>query len=399
VNAARVVVAGGITAALCGVFAAAFLLSLDIVTTTRSTFPLLIWCLPVIGLLLGAAIDRFGTAAAPGMSLVIDGLVDGTALPPRLAPQVVVGTLLTHLGGGSAGREGTAVQMGAGTAELVARRFHVVDATARRVVITAGVAAGFGAVFGTPWAGALFAIEVPVVRRLQLKLAPIAVMAALLGDVVARACGATHTSLPQPPLLTLSVDVFARWCAVAVVVAAVTIAFVVALRELKRLGERHIPARGVRLALGGVVVVVLWRAWGDDTVLGLGVPSIVASLDGSPVSPMYWLAKFATTVVTVGSGFVGGEVTPLFGIGASLGQALSSLVGLPSTLTAAVCMCALLAAATRTPLAVVVMALELFGATVWPHVLVVVVVAAVLAARFGIYGAQRSPTTDAMQQR
>lgn len=390
-SSVRVVVASAATAVLCGGLAAAFLFCLDAVTATRSEQTWLVWCLPVIGFVLGLALDRFGAAAAAGMSLVIGGLVDGTSLPPRLAPQVVLATLLTHLGGGSAGREGTAVQMGAGVADVVARRCHVEDGAARRLVIAAGVAAGFGAVFGTPWAGALFAIEVPVLRRLQWRQAPITIAAAILGDVVARACGATHTLLPRPAPLPLSLAVGLRWCVVGVVVAAVAVAFIVAVRELKRVGERALPARSTRLAIGGVVVVVLWRLWGNETVLGLGVPSIVAALDGSTLSPTFWLAKFATTVVTVGSGFVGGEVTPLFGIGAGLGHALSSVVGLPTTLAAAVCMCALLATATRTPLAVIVMAVELFGAAMWPHLVVVVLVAAVLAHRFGIYAAQRSP--------
>jgi H+/Cl- antiporter ClcA len=138
-------------------------------------------------------------------------------------------------------------------------------------------------------------------------------------------------------------------------------------------------------------MLVLWRSWGSDDVLGLGVPSIVAALDNGAVSSWYWLAKFIATVITVGSGFVGGEVTPLFGIGAALGHAMSSHIGLPPTLTAAVCMGALLATATRTPLAIIVMTLEFFGAAIAPHVVLVVLVAGVAAHRFGIYSAQRTP--------
>ncbi len=379
-----------VVAAACGIAAAGFLGALDAVTMARTTTPLLIWALPLLGLLLGAAIDRFGVAAAPGMSLVVDGLVEGVALPTRLAPQVVLGTLATHLAGGSAGREGTAVQMGAGIGDVVARALHVHDSPQnRRLLITAGVAGGFAAVFGTPWAGALFALEVPVLRRLQWRWAPAALISAFLGDAVARRLGATHTAFAAPLQLSFSLDVAARWVVVAGVVAATTIAFVVAVREVKRALERHVPRRPLRLALGGVLMLVLWRSWGSDDVLGLGVPSIVAALDGGAVSSWYWLAKFIATVITVGSGFVGGEVTPLFGIGAALGHAMSSHIGLPPTLTAAVCMGALLATATRTPLAIVVMTLELFGASVAPHVVLVVLIAALPARRFGIYGAQR----------
>lgn len=377
-------------AALCGVAAAGFLGALDVVTEARSATPLLIWSLPVLGFLLGAAIDRFGTAAAPGMALVVDGLVDGVALPTRLAPQVVLGTLVTHLGGGSAGREGTAVQMGAGIGDLVARTLHLDDsAHNRRLLLTAGVAGGFAAVFGTPWAGALFAIEMPVLHRLPWRWAPAALISAFLGDAVARRLGATHAAFAAPAHVSFSFDVAARWVVVAGVVAATTIGFVVAVREVKRALEQRVPRRPFRLALGGAVMIVLWRTWGSDNILGLGVPSMVAAVDGGAVSEWYWLAKFAATVVTIGSGFVGGEVTPLFGVGAALGHAMSSHIGLPPTLTAAVCMGALLATATRTPLAIVVMMLELCGVSIAPHLIVVVLVAALPARRFGIYGAQR----------
>ncbi|RYZ62201.1 MAG: chloride channel protein, partial [Proteobacteria bacterium] len=143
----------------CGASSAAFLASLEVVTQLRIRHPGLVWLLPIAGLVLGGVYERYGTPIRGGADLVLETIHGGRAqLPLRMAPMVAVGTLLTHLFGGSAGREGTAVQMGASLADLVAHRAKA-DSMLRRQLLVAGVAGGFGAVFGTPLAGLVFGLE------------------------------------------------------------------------------------------------------------------------------------------------------------------------------------------------------------------------------------------------
>ncbi|WP_141618625.1 chloride channel protein, partial [Myxococcus sp. AB036A] len=324
-----------------------------------------------------------------GNNLVLDTVHASDAqVPVRMAPMVLVGTVLTHLFGGSAGREGTAVQMGGSLADLVARRFRVGPDT-RRELLAAGIAGGFGSVFGTPVAGAVFGLEVVVVGRMGYEALLPALVASVVGDMVTRGLGIHHTPYPAPGALPLTVVVLAKWLVFAVAVAVVATVFVELMHRLKKLLEQRVQVLPLRMALGGLAVLLLWLLAGTDDYLGLGVPGIQRAFEDPalPMSAFAW--KLAFTVVTLAAGFLGGEVTPLFFIGASLGNVLARLLGLPLDLGAAVGMAALFAAAANTPLALSIMAVELLGANVLPHVAIVATVAYLLTGHRGIYPSQR----------
>ncbi len=364
-----------------GLSAALFLFGLDLVTRTRLTQPWLVWLLPIAGLGLGWLLQRHAPKT-PGITHLfhVAKTGEGPQVPPRLGPLVLVGTLVTHLFGGSAGREGTAVQLGGAWADVIASR---APSTLRRHLVVAGIAGGFGAVFGTPWAGALFGLEVVAPPRWQWRSVVPACIASFLGDFVCRATGVTHTLFPQ---VEVSGDWW-RWAVLAVALAAATGAFVAALHGFKRLAtKRSLP---LRLAIGGVLVVALWRVVGVDDFLGLGVPGIErAFITAPPTSTFAW--KLLFTAVTLGFGFLGGEVTPLFFIGATLGAALSTTLGLPLAASAGVGLATVFAAASKSPVALAVMAAELMGLHLFPVALAVCVVATLLTGRFGIY--ERSVT-------
>lgn len=366
-----------------GLASALFLYSLELVTTTRTAHPWLAWLLPPGGLLLGLTLQRFATKE-PGITLVFRAALTGTGpqVPPRVGPLVLGGTLLTHLFGGSAGREGTAVQLGGALGDLIATKAGGHEALRRHLVI-AGIAGGFGAVFGTPLAGALFGLEVVAVRRWQWRSLPPAFIASFVGDLVCRRTGVTHTHFPT---VEVSGDWW-RWLGLAFAAALVTLAFVGALHGFKKLGARFSPP--LRLFIGGVAVVALWRFVGTDAYLGLGVPGIEQSFVTAPARDVFaW--KLLFTAVTLGFGFLGGEVTPLFFIGATLGGALAEPLGLPLAASAGVGLAAIFAAASKSPVALAVMAAELMGLHVFPAALAVCVVATLLTGPFGIY--ERSVT-------
>ena len=384
---------GAVLGVACGAASALFLWLLDQATATRTTHEAIVFALPVAGLAIGWLYERFGAAIKGGTNLVIDTIHDGgPEVPLRLAPMVLVGTVLTHLFGGSAGREGTAVQMGAGLTDWLSHRLRV-SAALRQQLLVAGVAGGFGSVFGTPFAGVVFGLEVVALRRLHLRALVPALVAAVVGDLTTRGLGITHVPYPTLPALALSPLLLLKWLVVALAVAAVAVVFIEATHLLKRVPVR-LP---IRMFVGGLVIIGLWQVVGTSDYLGLGVPLIGRALH-DPALPAYAFAlKLAFTIVTLGAGFLGGEVTPLFVIGATLGSALAVALGIPVEFGAAVGLAAMFAAASNTPLALTVMAVELFGVHVLPHVAIVCAIAYVVTGRRSIYPAQltrRAPVAE-----
>lgn len=355
-----------------GLASALFLYALELVTKVRMP-----WLLPFGGIALGLVLQRFHVSAIPLLfSAAVTG--EGERVPLRAGPLVLFGTLLTHLFGGSAGREGTAVQMGGTLGDFVSTKWGE-----RRHLIIAGIAAGFGSVFGTPIAGALFGMEVVAVRRWQWRSAIPSFIASFVGDFVCRLTGVKHTHFPH---VEVSGDWW-RWLALAFAAAFVTLAFVAALHGFKKAGARFSPP--ARLFIGGVVVVALWQLVGTDEFLGLGVPGIEHAFVTAPERTAFaW--KLLFTAATLGFGFLGGEVTPLFFIGATLGGALAEPLGLPLDASAGVGLAAIFAAASKSPVALAVMAAELMGVSIFPAALAVCVIATLLTGPFGIY--ERSVT-------
>ncbi|HEU4537044.1 MAG TPA: chloride channel protein, partial [Polyangiaceae bacterium] len=296
--------------------------------------------------------------------------------------------VLTHLFGGSAGREGTAVQMGASLTDWVSHRLRL-GPDVRRQLLAAGVAGGFGSVFGTPVAGAVFGLEFVVLGRIEHGALVPALAASIVGDMTTRALGIGHARYPAAPAVPLTPRLLLQWLAFAAVVAAVTVAFIELTHAIKRRGERHVPRLPARMFLGGVAVVGLWKLVGTSAYLGLGVPTIMRSF-ADPSLPVYAFAlKLVFTAITLGAGFLGGEVTPLFFVGAALGSVLARLFGLPLELGAGVGLAAVFAAASNAPLALSIMAAELLGASVFPHAMIVCGLAYLLSGHRSIYPAQR----------
>jgi H+/Cl- antiporter ClcA len=386
---AQWLVLGALVGVAAGVASAVFLHLLDRATAYREAHQAIVYTLPLSGLVLGLLYDRWGKPIRGGNNLVIDTVHEGsTQIPLRMAPMVLLGTVLTHLFGGSAGREGTAVQMGGSLADAIAHRFRV-SPEVRRQLLASGIAGGFGSVFGTPISGTLFGLEVVCIGRMEYDALVPALVAAVVGDLVTRALGVAHTAYPSVGALPLTPLVLLKWVVFAGAVALVTATFVELTHGLKKLLEKRVPSLPPRMLLGGLAVVGLWKLSGTSAYLGLGVPMIVAAFS-DPTLPAFAFAwKLLFTAVTLASGFLGGEVTPLFFVGATLGNALSGPLGLPLDLAAAVGLAAVFGAAANTPLALSVMAVELVGANVLPHVVVVTVVAYLLTGHRGIYPAQR----------
>ena len=379
-------------AALLGLAVAAvasgFSAALRAATAARTVQPAWIWGLPVAGALLGVVLQRWGGPLRGGSRAVFDAAEGhGHPLSSRLGPVVFLGTICTHLFGGSAGREGAAVLLGAWVAEAACRLGRGV-AVHRQQLLLAGMAAGFSAVFGTPVAATLYALECTGHERVRTDaLLPVGAAAAVAA-LAAERFGVVRASYIPEVLLPMSGAVLLRWGVLALGVALVAGLFVWACEAVDACLSRLIPALPWRLAAGGgLLLVAVLALGGDQRYLGLGEPTLDAALRGELVPNLAFLFKLGFTAITLGAGFVGGEVTPLFFVGATFGNVAARLLDLPPAMGAGVGMVATFAAATKTPVTAVVLAVELLGRAVWPHVLLVSALACALRRNArGTYG-------------
>jgi H+/Cl- antiporter ClcA len=373
----------------CGAASALFLFLLAEVTNYRNGHELIVYALPVAGLVIGCFYARYGQPIKAGNNLVIDTIHDeGPEIPFRMVPMVLGGTVLTHLFGGSAGREGTAVQMGASLADMLSHRARLAPHI-RRHLLAAGVAGGFGSVFGTPIAGCVFGLEFVVLGKIEYDALVPALVASIVGDLTTRGLGIVHLVYASPPHVELTPLLCTKWLVFAAAVALVSIAFIELTHAIKRHGEKLVPALGVRMALGGLAVVAMWKLIGTSDYLGLGVPMIQRSFTDPHLPAWAFAVKLVFTAVTLGTGFLGGEVTPLFFIGGALGSVLARQLDIPLELGAGVGLAAVFASASNTPLALSIMAVELLGGNVFPHVAIVCVIAYLLSGHRSIYPSQR----------
>lgn len=358
----------------------------------------MLYLLPVAGAGVAWCYHRWGRNSDAGNNLIIDEIHEpGGGVPVRMAPFVLIGTLVTHAFGGSAGREGTAVQMGGSIAAGLSRIIPGLSADHLRIFLMAGVAAGFGGVFGTPVAGTIFALEVLAIGRMSYRALVPCFLASVISDRVCLAWGIRHTVYS---VTTQSGEAWLPWLGWALLLGILSgwvgTLFAEVTHRLKSLWARLSPRPEFRPVLGGLALIALTVVAGNRDYLGLGVTSpnpeavtIVSCFQSGGADRWSWLLKLIFTAVTVSSGFKGGEVTPLFFIGAALGSAFADTLGLPADVFAAVGLTAVFAGATNTPLACTVLGIELFGGE---HTLIFAagcIMAYSFSGHAGIYTSQR----------
>ena len=379
---------------LIGSASALFLTSLEFVTQFRENHLWIISLLPLVGLIIGLLYHHYGKSVEAGNNLIIANIQNPKEIISfKMAPMVYFGTLATHLFGGSAGREGTALQMSAAIADQFSKPFKLSDYD-RTILLTAAVAGGFGSVFGTPIAGAIFALEFSKRDRIQYEAIFPAAITALFANFITGLWQVDHTHYFIPEIPTTTFINLTYTIIAGIIFGICARFFSLGMKYLSSFFKSYIQYPPLRPFVGGLIVVFCIGLLGTTKYIGLGIPTIVTAFENQ--LPYYDFAiKFVLTVITLSTGFKGGEVTPLFFIGATLGSALSFFIPLPTGLLAGMGFVTVFAGATNTPIACIMMAMELFGLDCGIYVTIACIVAYYISGNTSIYSQQLvMPSTE-----
>lgn len=351
-------VLAAVVGALGGVVGALFHIGVEEATALRGEYPWLLYLLPVAGVLI-TALYRFSHVDGVGTNAVLEAVHEGKRIPAMLLPAIFFGTVLTHLCGGSAGREGAALQMGGHIGRHVGQLLRLDDKD-KRVATLCGMSALFSALFGTPLTAAVFALEVVSVGVLYYAAFVPCITSALVAYGVSLVFGVhpTHFRVAVP---TVDAMVLVRTAILAVLCALVSILFCETLHRTEHLVHR-VKNSYLRAVLGGCVIIAATILLGTTAYNGAGMEVITAAVEQGQANPWDFLMKMIFTAVTIGCGYKGGEVVPTFFVGSTFGCVVAPLLGLNAGFGAALGLVAVFCGAVNCPMASIILGIELFGA-------------------------------------
>lgn len=389
-DSGRIYVLSVIIAVLMGVAGWAFLAALRLATGAREAHLWLFFLLPLVNIATAWLYRNHGLRAQRGNNLVIDSTLGGSPIHKRMGLLTFFCSTATHLAGGSAGREGAAVQMGGTIASNVAELFHI-EGHDRRDLMMAGISAAFGAAFGTPLAGAFFGMEMCFIGKLDYSAALYCLTGSFVGNAVSRALGSPFVFEQIGHVPTMDPASLAIVLAAAVAFGLTARLFTFCIRTVKRLYARFFTNYLVAAGVSGFVLVALFLGCGLHEYGGLSEWLVPAAFGGKTTlaDP---LAKLGMTALTVGAGFQGGEVTPLFGIGASLGGWIGSATLGEASFMASLGMLGVFGAALNVPVTTIMLGIDMFGASGGAYFVIVAFVSYLVAGHHAVYPAQRIVT-------
>ena len=374
-----------VVAIVCGLIGALFSGCISWVTTLRQSNGWLILLLPAAGVL-SVVIDRLLRTQGIGTDHVLRAARGEETLSPRLTPSIFLCSACSHLVGASVGREGAALQLGGGIASFFGGRFRL-STTEQALLVRCGMAGVFSAVFGTPLAAAVFAMEVVMVGNYSWELIPL-LATSLVSYGTSMLVGGHAERFPLTEIPSFNLSVLLTVGVIALASTVVSSLFCYALRGTKKTLRSCIPNAFLRIVAGGAVLVALTIVVGAQRYNGAGTDVIEAVFSHGEVNWWDFLLKLLFTVIAVSSGYKGGEIIPSLFIGAMFGGFMACLLGLPCGFGAAIGMTVLFCGATNCPLASLLLAAELFSWQGVPYMILAVVIAFLLSGRISLYTSQ-----------
>lgn len=376
-------VCGGV----CGLLGTAFHFCIDWATESREAHGWLLYLLPLAGVLICALYRLCGVKNDEGTNLVLNSIRTKNDIPLNMTPLIFVGTVLTHLCGGSSGREGAALQIGGSVGTALGRLVRL-DEKDLHIITMAGMSALFAALFGTPVTAAVFSMEVISVGSLYYAALLPCIVAAETAALIARALGVAPTAFAVGLMQSATWDVLLRAAVLAAGCALVSIVFVACLHGAGRLYRRIFRNAYVRAGAGGALIVLLTLALGTRAYNGAGMATIVRAIEGGSAQWQDFACKIVFTALTIGAGFKGGEIVPTFFIGATFGCVFGGALGLDPGFAAALGLTALFCGVVNCPLAALVLSVELFGSGSLPVFALVCAVSYLLSGYYSLYSGQ-----------
>ncbi len=374
---------------LIGSISAFFLFYLDYVTNLREENTYLLFFLPIAGLAIGLLYYFWGGNSNDGNNLLIKEYHSPeNKIPIKMIPFVLIGTLTTHLFGGSAGREGTAIQMGGAIADQFTSLFKL-TVSERKTLLLMGIGGGFASVFGTPIAGTLFAIEIMFAGKYRSNNLPIIFLTAILSNYICLLWGAIHIEYPIIEAIPFSLPLFSKVILISICFGLTSIVFIKTTEFFRKQFEKYIKIPYLYPLIGGLLIILLYYSFNGDKYLGLGISTIYNSFLTSQEYSVF-LLKILFTAITLSAGFKGGEVTPLFFIGATLGSCLAIYLNIPISFAAALGFVAVFSGATKTPLACVFMGVELFSSNILIYLIISCFISFYVSKKHSIYKFQKN---------
>ena len=373
---------------LTGTLGAGFYYCLSGATVFRQEHPFLILGLPLGGLFIVWLYRVMGREHDKGTNTVVASIQESTDIPFKMAPLIFISTTITQLVGGSAGREGAALQLGGATASLLSKLFKLENQD-RKILIMSGMSAVFAGLFGTPLTSVVFAMEVITVGVMHYSAIVPCTIAALVASGMSQAMGIAPTAftianIPE----TIMFETGALTIVLGIASALISILFCIAMEHTSHAYKKHIKNPMIRVFAGGCIVIALTYLVGCRDYNGAGMDIIIQALNGDAKAEAF-LLKIVFTALTLGAGYKGGEIVPSFFIGATFGCVAGPLLGLPADFAASLCMAAVFCGVTNCPLASIILCIELFGFQGTGYYALCCGISYMLSGYYGLYSEQK----------
>lgn len=375
------------TGSFIGLIGALFYKALQYVTSFRIQHPYTLFFLPAAGIIIVLMYHFTHEDKNTGTNLVITAIQSNAEVPVRVAPLIIISTLLTHLCGGSAGREGAALQVGGSLGNAFAKLFNFDDKDTR-IMIMCGMSACFSALFGTPVAAAVFSMEVISVGIMYYAALVPCTVAALIASSISSMSGLAATRFTVEEIPQFGIPNGIKFFILSLIFAVASILLCVVLHKTSHFFTAHFENQYVRIIVAAVLVIIMRFLFGTTDYLGAGTDIIARSF----VEQSAWyvfLLKMIFTAVTLGGGFKGGEIVPTLFVGATLGSFLAPIFGLPTGICAACGMVAVFCGVTNCPLTSLLLSIEMFGSESLKYCLLCIALSYLLSGYYSLYNSQK----------